>query len=67
MSRRSSPLDMTATLRQVRDPVIAVERAALVKKHETLSPSGDCGGWRRWDASDWPVRTGIERDAVPVS
>jgi 2-methylaconitate cis-trans-isomerase PrpF len=44
MSRRSSPLDLTTTLRQVRDPVIAVEcrtcgrqgtldRAALVKKH----------------------------------
>lgn len=44
MSRDTSPLDLTATLRQVRDPVIAVEcrrcgrqgtldRAALVKKH----------------------------------
>lgn len=44
MSRDTSPLDLTATLRQVPDPVIAVEcrtcgrrgaldRAALVKKH----------------------------------
>lgn len=45
MSRRSSPLELTATLRQVHDPVIAVEcrtcgrqgtldRTALVKKHK---------------------------------
>lgn len=44
MSRKPCPLDLTATLRQVRDPVIAVEcricgrkgtldRAALLKKH----------------------------------
>nr|WP_236774927.1 hypothetical protein [Agrobacterium tumefaciens] len=44
MSRQSSPLDLTATLRQVRNPLISVEcrtcgrqgtldRAALVKKH----------------------------------
>ncbi|PWE54444.1 hypothetical protein DEM27_20260 [Metarhizobium album] len=44
MSRKASQLDLTATLRQVRDPVITVEcrlcgrsgqleRATLVKKH----------------------------------
>ncbi len=71
MRRDTSPLDLTATLRQVRDPVIAVEcrtcgrqgtldRAALVNKQGAAVTFARLRRMAAMGANDWSATTGID-------